>query len=464
MQAANGVEALRDVVRGRVTLPGEDGWDTARQAFNLAVDQHPAAVVEVSDAHDVVAAVRFAAAHGLGVAAQPTGHGATHAMRDTILLRTGALRAIYVDREGARVVLGAGVKWGDLLARTGRDGLAGLAGSAPGVGVAGYCLGGGVGWLGRRYGQGAGSVLAIELVDPDGNLVIVDAESDPELFWAVRGGGGSFGIVTAIELALQPVPAVFGGQLVWPAEQAATVLNAWRRWTATVPETLSSTASVIQMPPIPAIPEPLRGRHIVTIAVAYQGDEAEARALLAPLLEQTGSPLLERLATLPIADLGEIAQDPADPLPSALGAELLDDLTPATIAAILEQVGPGSGSPLTVAQVRHLGGALARRAPGQGVAGALEAPYLLYGVGVTPTPAAAQAVDRGLRDLLDAIAPWGTGRRPLNFADGGADLERVFGVADLARLSALKTARDPHDVIRANHRIPVVAPALAEAA
>ena len=463
MHTADGIEALRDVVRGAVTLPGEDGWDAARRAFNLAVDQQPAAVVEVQAAFDVVAAVRFAAAHGLGVTAQPTGHGATHDLRDTIVLRTGALRAIYVDREGARVVAGAGVRWGDLLARTGRDGLAGLSGSSPGVGVVGYCLGGGLGWLGRRYGLAADSVLAIELVTPDGELVIVDAESDPELFWALRGGGGSFGIVTAIELALQPVPSVFGGRLVWPGEQAQTVLNAWRRWTAGVPEELSSTATVMQVPPLPTVPEPLRGRHLVTIAIAHQGDEAQAREELAPLLEQTGAPMIEQLATLPIADLGEIAQDPADPAPSALAAELLDDVTPATIDAILSQVGAGSGSPLVLAQLRHLGGALARRTPGQGVAGAVAAPYLVYGVGVTPTPAAAAAVAAGLRGLLAAVAPWGTGRRPLNFAADG-ELATVFAAADLARLSALRTERDPRDVIRANHRIPLAAAPLAQAA
>ena len=305
-----GTGALRDAVRGRVALPGDDGWDAARTAWNLSVDQRPAAVVEVADAGDVVAAVRYARDQGLGVSAQPSGHGATHDLAGTILLRTGALDEIEIDTGRRRARVGAGVRWGELLARSARRGLAGLCGSSPEVSVVGYTLGGGLSWLGRRYGLAANAVTAVDLVDPDGELVTIDAVSDPDLFWAVRGGGGSFGIVAALEFELYPVAEVFGGQVAWPVEHAPAVLRAFRTLAAAASDDVSATVSLLQVPPLPELPEPIRGRHLITVGYCHAGGEAAGRELLAPLYA-IAPPLLDTLATLPTRDLGLIAMDPS---------------------------------------------------------------------------------------------------------------------------------------------------------
>jgi FAD/FMN-containing dehydrogenase len=459
---ANGIGDLRDAVRGRVILPGDADYDGARMPWNVAVDQRPAAVVEVADADDVVAAVRFARRRGLRITAQPSGHGATHDLAGTILVRPGALDTITVDAERRIVRAGAGVRWGDLLARTDEAGLAALCGSSPEVSVVGYTLGGGLSPLGRSYGQAANSVRAVELVNARGELVTIDAETDPELFWAIRGGGGSFGIVTAIELALFPVPTVFGGQIVWPVEHAAALLPAFRRLTAAAPEELSATFAITRVPALPDVPEPLRGRHIAAIGIAYEGDEATGREIVRPLVE-LAPPLLHTLATHPIRDLGLLAGDPVDPMPSRMRAEYLSRLDDETIAALLAQVGDGTSSPLTAMQIRHLGGALARPADGQGVAGRIAAPYLLISIAVPATPEIAAAIPGALAALFTAVASSGTGRRPLNFYESGDDLRLVFTEQDYARLGRIKAERDPDGVIDANHRIAPAALPLAKA-
>jgi FAD/FMN-containing dehydrogenase len=459
----HGIDDLCDAVRGRVILPGDADYEGARMPWNVAVDQRPAAVVEVADAEDVVAAVRFARDRGLRITAQPSGHGATHDLSGTILIRPGALDTIVVDAERRTVRAGAGVRWGDLLARTDEAGLAALCGSSPEVSVVGYTLGGGLSWLGRSYGLAANSVRAVELVNARGELVTVDAERDPELFWAIRGGGGSFGIVTAIELALYPVPEVFGGQMVWPVEHAGELLAAFRRLTDAAPDELSATIALAQVPPLPTAPEPLRGRHIVAVGISYEGDEATGRELVRPLTE-IAPPLLHTLAMYPIRDLGLLAMDPVDPIPNRMRSAFLADLGDETIAALLAQAGEGSGSPLTAVQVRHLGGALARPETGHGVAGHIQAPYLLYAIGALATPELAAAIPGALDALFAAVTPSsGTGRRPLNFTEGGDDLRTVFSEEDYARLGLIKAQRDPRGVIDANHRIAPGTLALAEA-
>src|SRR5215467_7640256 len=194
------LEALRAAVTGDVFVPGEDGYDQARQAWNLAVDERPAVVVTAGSAADVVHAVRFARAQGMRIAPQGTGHGAEplEPLEGAMLLRTSRMRSVQIDPAARTARAEAGALWQDVTVPAGEHGLAALAGSSPNVGVTGYTLGGGLGWLARRYGLAANSVTAAELVTPDGHLVHADADHQPDLFWAVRGGGGSVGVVTAL--------------------------------------------------------------------------------------------------------------------------------------------------------------------------------------------------------------------------------------------------------------------------
>ena len=273
------VEALRARLYGEVYGPDDEGWDEARRAWNLAVDQRPAAVaLPITDA-DVVEIVNFAREEGLRVAPQGTGHGASAlaGLDDTILLSTKRMRGVRIDPNARRARVRAGAIWQDVTAPASAYGLAPLAGSAHDVGVVGYTLGGGLSWLAREHGFACDSVTAIELVTADGALVRTDERNDPELFRALRGGGGNFGVVTSMEFKLYPVSELTGGALLWPQERAEEIFNAWREWTTTVPNHVTSLCRLLNVPPLPDVPEPLRGRSFVVVEAAILGDDCAAR-------------------------------------------------------------------------------------------------------------------------------------------------------------------------------------------
>ena len=231
------VATLRDALTGSVVLPGDDGWDAARQAWNLAVDQRPALVALPESAADVQALVDFARTRGLRVAMQGTGHNAAPmgALDDTVLVKTSEMRGVEIDERHCIARVEAGAQWLDVTGPASEAGLAPLAGSAPDVGIVGYTLGGGLSWLGRRYGLAANRLLSAEVVTADGKLVRASRHENADLFWALRGGGGNFGAVVAIEFELIPMRTVYAGMLMFPAEQAREVMQAWREWTARCP-------------------------------------------------------------------------------------------------------------------------------------------------------------------------------------------------------------------------------------
>jgi len=253
---------------GKVVLPGDQSFDGARRAWNLAIDQRPAAVVFPESAAEVAAAVRYAAERGLRIAAQGTGHnaGPLAPLTDTVLLRTDRMRGIRIDPQAQIARAEAGVVWLDVVQAAAQHGLAALAGSAPDVGVTGYTLGGGLSFLGRKHGLAANSVVAAEMVTADGRLVRADAEHETDLFWALRGGGGSFGVVTALEFRLFPHTQAYAGALWYPIERAAEVLHAWGELTrGQVPDELTTVGRLLNFPPIQQIPEPGRGKSFVIV-------------------------------------------------------------------------------------------------------------------------------------------------------------------------------------------------------
>ena len=292
--------ALRAQLDGDIVLPDDADWDAARLAWNLAVDQQPAMVALPESAADVAAVVTYAAESNLRVAMQGTGHGAAARggeLSGAILMKMERMRGIEIDAVNRTARVEAGVVWAEVAEAAGAYGLAALAGSSPDVGVVGYTLGGGLSWLGRRYGLAASSVVSVEIVTADGAIRRIDAETDPDLFWAIRGGGGSFGAVTAIEFVLFPVAEVYAGVMLFPIERASEILHAWREWTADMPDDMTTVGRLLQLPPIPDIPEPLRGRSFVGVEAFYLGTEAEGAALVAPI--RALGPEIDTVATIP---------------------------------------------------------------------------------------------------------------------------------------------------------------------
>jgi hypothetical protein len=447
-------EQLRGQLAGPVVEPGGHGWEGARQAWNLAVDQRPAAVAYVSGVEDVISVVNFARAHGLGVSAQGTGHGAsTLALEETILLKTVRMGGVEIDPTQRLARVRAGALWGEVAISAGMHGLAGLAGSSTDVGVVGYTLGGGLGWLGRRYGLACNSVHGIEVVTAAGELVRADHDHEAELFWALRGGGGSFGIVTALEVDLYPVSDVFAGTLAWPAECACDILGRYQDWTATIPETLSSIFRLLNVPPLPSVPEALRGRAVVTVGVAHIGSAEEGTELLRSLREAPGV-LLDTLKLTPGSQLIHLHGDPEQPVPGIGDGFLVRELTAEAAAAFLELGGPGSASPLLSLELRHLGGRLAAGSPEDGALSSLEGQFALYGVGSPLDSDQAAAIHGHLDAVADAMRPHTSARSYLNFADRRADPSAAFDESRNRRLREVKRAYDPEDVIRSNHPTP----------
>ena len=447
------LEVLRSRCSGLVVTPADAGWDDARRAWNLVVDQHPVAVVVAEGADDVVAVMRFARDAGLRVAPQATGHnaGPLGDLGETILVRTSALREVAIDPVRRRARVGAGALWEDVMVPAGELGFAALAGSSPDVGVVGYSLGGGMGWLSRRHGLAANSILAVEIVTPDGQLVRVDAEQEPDLFWALRGGGGNFGVVCALEFALYPMREVYAGALAWDWSHSERVLQRWSEWAPDAPDEVTTAARIMQLPPLPEIPEPLRGRRLVMIDGAYAGDAAEAERVLAPLREL--APEIDAFGPMPPAGLIRVHGDPEHPVPGVSDHAMLDSLPPAAVEAFVGAAGPDSGSRLLVSELRQLGGALGRPAPSHGALPMLDADFALFsvGMGLDAAMAAAAAAD-GAR-LVAAMAPWTNGGSYLNFREVATDVASGYRGDVLERLRRIRAAVDPHGVMHANHQI-----------
>jgi hypothetical protein len=305
--------ALRARISSAVVEPGDPDWAAATEAFNLAFVQKPALVAIPADESDVIEIVNFARERGMQVAPQRTGHNAEPlgAMEDVILVRTDRLRGVEIDAARRIARVRAGAKWRDVLPLASEFGLAALHGSTGDVSVAGYSLGGGVGWYARKHGLSANSVVAIELVTPDGRFRRVDADNDPDLFWGLRGGGGNFGIVTALEIRLYPIASVYAGMMFFAFERAHEVLHAWRGWTTTAPEDVTSVGRLLQFPPIPDLPPEFSGRRFVAVDAVVIGDQARGEQLLAPL--RALGPEIDTFALVPPADIGELHMDPPSP-------------------------------------------------------------------------------------------------------------------------------------------------------
>ena len=444
---------LRELLSGRVHFEGDEEWETVRRAWNLAVDQRPAAIAFPGNAADVVAVVRFAREHGLRVAPQATGHGASSlgSLERTILLKTDRMKGVSIDPVARRARVEAGVIWAEVATAAGEHGLAGLSGSARDVGVVGFTTGGGMGWLGRRFGLAANSVLAADIVTADGELRRVDAANDPDLFWAIRGGGGSYGIVTALEFKLYPVPELFGGQLFWPIDRAREVMSRWAEWVETIPVEMSTVARLFHVPPMPELPEPIRGRSFVVVFAVYQGSEAAARELLAPMLAL--GPAMEMLRPIPLAELGTVAMDPDQPVPVATDSLLLRAFTPEVIDALIAGAGSPPESPILLVDVRHLGGALRTPAADAGPQPSVDAAFAVMAAGIAASPEMAEGIAGRMAGVARAVEAWDSGSRYLNFVDQPGKDASCFSVAAYERLGEIKRRYDPDDLIRANHRV-----------
>ncbi|HMJ72979.1 MAG TPA: FAD-binding oxidoreductase [Solirubrobacterales bacterium] len=438
----------------RIATPDNSDWDQARLAWNLAADQQPVAVVFAESADDIAATVGFAAENGLKVAAQGTGHGAAPLgpLDGTILLKTERMRGVEIDPDARTARVEAGVLVLELSEAAGEHGLSSMPGSAPDVGVTGYTLGGGLSWLGRRYGFACNRVTAIELVDAGGEARRVDADNDADLFWALRGGGGGYAVITALRLALLPIDEIYAGALVFPAEVGVDAVRTYRDWAAGVPDEVTSVVRFITPPPIPDVPEPIRGRPLLTIDAACIGGQAEGEATVAPLRE-IGETIMDTFAWMPAAGLCRIHMDPENPVPGIGEGRTIRELSDDVIDAFVSIVGPGSGSPLLLSELRHLGGALGRPDKSGGALSHLDASFAMYSVGMPMTPELGEAIPAHLAKIEETMRPWRADGSYYNFVEGPCDVDAILPPDVCARLGEVKSKWDPEGRVVANHAV-----------
>jgi FAD/FMN-containing dehydrogenase len=395
-------------VDGRVATPGDADWDEVRMGWNLAADLNPEAVVLAANADDVAAAVRFAAANDLRVSGQGTGHGGAGLpdLSGTMLIKTSAMRGVAIDPDAQTARIEAGALSLDVGEAAGEHGLCSMPGSSPDVGVTGFTLGGGLSWLGRKHGFACNRVRAIELVTAEGEARTVDAESDADLFWALRGGGGGYAVVTALEVGLLPIAEIYAGALLFPAAVGADAVRIYYDWAAASPDEVTSVIRFLTPPPIPDVPEPLRGTPLLTIDGACIGTREEGEAAFAPLRE-IGETIMDTFEWMPTVGLSHIHMDPEDPVPGIGEGGLIAELSDKAIDAFVGLAGPDSGSPMLLSELRQLGGALGRPAEGAGALSHLAADYVMYSVGMPMTPELGEAIPAYLGKIGETMGPFG---------------------------------------------------------
>ncbi len=436
-------------------LPGDHPGVAAEVAtFNLAVTHRPALVVGATSADDVAAAVGWAAERGLPVAVQATGHGPVRPVSDAVLVTTSRMTSVEIDAADRTAVVGAGARWRDLLAAAAPYGLAGVGGSSTQVGVVGFCVGGGIGPLSRQFGFGADLVRSLEVVTADGRVRRVDEQREPDLFWAICGGKGNFGIVTSLRLDLVPVAQVYGGAVFFSATSARDVLHSFRAWAPTLPDHAGASLALLRLPPVETLPEPIRGRYVVHLRFSVNGSEAEGAALLAPMLE-SGEVLLSGVGALPVTAIDAIHQDPQDPLPAWERGALLSALTAEAVDRLLQTAGPESGSPLAMVELRLMGGALGRQPRVPNAVSGREGAFSLLTLGML-TPELEQLVPRAGAAVHAALSPWLTGTVPVNWLGDAATPEQVgraWRPEVHARLLRVKQQVDPENLFRFGHAL-----------
>jgi FAD/FMN-containing dehydrogenase len=441
----------------KIARPGTPAYEAATRVFNLSAPVRPVAAVTARSVDDVRAAIRHATAERLALRVHTTGHGAaaTRPARNALLVRTDLAGGVEID-SGRRVArVPAGTRWGAVVDAAAPAGLAAPHGSSPAVGVVGYLLRGGLSWYGRRLGLAVNRVRAVELVTADGELRRVDAGHDPELFWALRGGGGGFGVVTAVEVALFPATKVVTGAAFWPAAHADRLLRAWLRWTADAPWEATTSWRVMNLPPVPQVPTVLTAGPVVCVDGAVLGTAGGGAAaarrwadeLLGPL-RSVAEPLLDTWQLTTPAAVLRAHLDPTDPVAVIGDHLLLREIGEDGAGALLRAVGEGSGSPLVVAGLRQLGGAYAVPDPAGGALHHLDARYSYAGSGVPAGPVTPDALVRHCARVREALRPWDTGRTVPSFVERYEQPQRHLDPEQVARLDRVRARVDPAGLFR----------------
>ncbi|MFD1213958.1 FAD-binding oxidoreductase [Arthrobacter sp. GCM10027362] len=459
MMSETALQELRREVRGPVLLPGESGFEQEIAAYNLATIHRPDVVAGVADAADVVAAMKWAAAHRVPVAVQATGHGADTVMEGGLLMATSRMQDFDFDPEKRVARVGAGVKWRKVIDAIVPHGLMGLNGSTTDVSVVGYTLGGGLPVMGRVFGFAADHVRSLDVVTPDGQLRRVDAGHEPDLFALLRGGKGNLGIVTSMTFDLFPLQDFYAGGIFYPGSDAEEVLTAFGRWALTVPDNVSTSVALLRLPELEFIPEPMRNQFLVHLRYCYVGDAEAGARTLAPM-RAVSHPVADMVGPMTYQDIDQVHLDPPVPLPFLHAGEFLRGFDADVVGALLQQAGPGIDCPLLEIEIRLMGGAYAKASEVLDAVSGRDEPFHLVLVGLAASPDI-DAISGSIKSIFKALAPYASGRTFVNMhgvPGDETDRARAWSPEVYTRLVQAKSRYDPDNLLRFQHAIgqPVV--------
>jgi FAD/FMN-containing dehydrogenase len=446
---------LRAEIAGAVLAPADAGYDEARRVWNGMIDRRPALIVRCAGTDDVSAAVGFARSEGLEIAVRGGGHNvAGNGTCDGgLVIDLSPMKAVEVDVAARTATAQGGLTWGELDARTQAHGLATTGGLVSSTGVAGFTLGGGIGWLMRAHGLACDNLIGATVVTADGRLIRADERENAELLWGLRGGGGNFGIVTEFEFRLHPVAEVTGGMLAWPIERARDVLAAWRNWVDGTPDELCTLAVLMYAPPAPFIPEALHGTPMLALGCFHLDAGTRGANDLQPL--RALEPAIDVVGPMPYAAI-QTMFDAGAPHGSRnyWRSAYCDELSDAAIDTLIAHAAR-MPAPMGQLHIHQLGGAMSRVEPGATAFGSRDARFLVNYVGLWLDPAGDDAGIAWARTASEAMAPYGTGARYVNFLanEGEAGVRSAYDAETFTRLQALKARHDPDNAFHLNQNI-----------
>jgi FAD/FMN-containing dehydrogenase len=442
---------------GRLIRPDDSGYDEARAIWNGAHDRRPALIVRCAGVADVMRAVDFARSEDLPVAVRGGGHSIPgfSSVDDGVVIDLSAMRAVQVDPVGRTAVAQGGCTWADFDHETQAFGLAVTGGLVSSTGIAGFTLGGGIGWLMRKYGLASDNLIAADVVTADGQLVRTSEDENPDLLWGLRGGGGNFGIATSLEYRLHPVgPMVFAGPIFFAGERAEEVLRFYRDWTRELPDEVTTLVNLTTAPPAPFLPEEVHGKPVVAVIAVHSGEPEEGRALVQPL-KALGNPVADLIDVLPYAALQSLLDALWTPgAHNYMSSSYVDALDDGAIEAAIERhrIVP---SPMSEIHLHHFGGAVARVDEEATAFGGRSAPYVLNVIARSPEAEGFAANVEWARGTTAAFAPVSAAGAYTNFMGDASDgrLRATYGDAKYERLVALKRRYDPTNLFRLNQNI-----------
>ncbi len=443
---------------GTLVHPGDQGYDEARTVFNAMIDRSPALIARCATAQDVAAALNLARERSLPLSVYGGGHGVTGSAvcEGGVCVDLRPMKQIDIDVIARTARAEAGLTWGEFDAATQEHGLVVTGGRVSSTGIAGLTLGSGSGWLERKFGFACDNLIQAEVVTADGRQIVASESENPDLFWALRGGGGNFGVVTAFHFRLYPLgPMVLGGLLIHPRETGHEAARFWRDFMAVAPDEAGGALAFVTAPDLPFVPEPLRGLPVVAIVVCYAGDPDDGVRDFGPLLE-FGPPAVNLVQPIPYVALQQLidAGNPKGML-NYWSADFLRELPDEAIDTLLDRA-LQPASPMSQVIVLPGGGAIARVTDEAMAFGQRQTPWNIHYLSMWADPADSDRNIAFTREISTAMKPWITGRVYLNFLgeEGQERIEAGFGPAKYAQLRRLKAKWDPTNLFRNNQNIP----------